>query len=67
MKVKVLESKDFLSWKSWVLSSIVIGVGWIVIKVSCQTQNELQYQIIVEATYFGMNTIRSKDGKDRNI
>ncbi len=67
MKVKVLESKDFLSWKSWVHSSLVIGVQWIVVKVSYQTLYQFQNQIIVEATYFGMKTIRSKDDKDTNI
>lgn len=67
MKVKVLESKDFLSWKSWALSSLVIGVGWIVVKVSYQTQNEIQNRIIIEATCFGVNTIKSKDGRGINI
>ncbi len=67
MKVSLLKLKNFLSWKSLVLSSLVIGVGWIVVKVSYQTQNEIQNQIIIKATCFGMNRVKSKDGRNKNI
>jgi hypothetical protein len=29
--------------------------------------NQIQNQIIIEATCFGMNTIKSKDGRDKSI